>query len=135
MCIKGINILVKQTVVEHLEIPIRYHENTFDIRISFLQSMNYRSAGLIKIALTAVQKNLDPTLYRFNNCLFNFRFFDVVTISVVDEKNGFIFVCHKYFCIKKAQQHINVSYAKNTRLIKCCYTFSHYHTAYASDES
>ena len=112
MRLKGIDNFVKQTIVEYLKIPIWYDKNTFYIGIAFLQPVNDCCTFVIKTTLSAVQKDLDPVLYRLYNCFFNFRFFDLVTISVADEKSGLIFVCHKNFCIKKAQQHINVSYAK-----------------------
>lgn len=50
MRLKGIDYLVKQTIIEHLKIPIRDDENTFDVRITLFKSVNYRSAGLIKVA-------------------------------------------------------------------------------------
>lgn len=89
--LKGINNLVKQTVVEPPEISIRYHENTSDIRIGFLQSMNNRGAGLIKISLTAVQKYLDPILYCVYDCSLNIRFLNLVTITVAEKESSVCF--------------------------------------------
>ena len=91
MRLKGINNLVKQTVVEPPEISIRYHENTSDIRIGFLQSMNNRGAGLIKISLTAVQKYLDPILYCVYDCSLNIRFLNLVTITVAEKESSVCF--------------------------------------------
>ena len=94
MLFKWIEFFIKQAVVEYLKIPIWYDENTLYIGIAFLQPVNDRCTYFIKTTLSAVQKNLDPVLYRFYNCFFNFRFFDLVTISVANKKGGFTFIYH-----------------------------------------
>ena len=101
VCLKRIDDLVKQTVVEYPKITVRYDENVFDMRISLLQSVNDHGADLIKAALTAVQESLDPVLYCFNNCLLYIRFFHMVTITVADEKSGF-FLCRSYSVVDLA---------------------------------
>ena len=130
--LKGINDLVKQAVVEYPKIPIWYDEYAFDMRIALLQSVNDHSAGLIKIALTAVQENLDPVLYRCDDRLFNIRFFHLVTISVADEKSGFLFVCHNLWHKKSAATRSD--YAKKY-CAPCYHTIHKLLSAYASETS
>ena len=62
------------------------------MRIALLQSVNDHSAGLIKIALTAIQKYCDPAHYCRDDCLLNIRFLYLVTITVADKESGFFFV-------------------------------------------
>lgn len=130
--LKRIDDLVKQTVVEYLEIPIRYDKNILDMRIALLQSANDHCAGLIKIALTAVQENLDPVLYRCDDRLFNIRFFHLVTISVADEKSGFLFVCHNLWHKKSVATRSD--YAKKY-CAPCYHTIHKLLSAYASETS
>lgn len=94
MRLKRIYNLVKQSIVEHLEIPIRHDEDTFDVRITLFQSVNNRSAGLIKISLPTVQKYLDPVFYCFGDRLLDVRYLHLVTVTVADKQSGFFFVFH-----------------------------------------
>ena len=130
--LKRIDDLVKQAVVEHLEIPIRYHENAFDLWITLLQSVHDHGAGLIKIPLTAVQENLDPVLYRCDDRFFNIRFFHLVTITVTNEKSGFLFVCHNMWHKKSVATRSD--YAKKY-CAPCYHTIHKLLSAYASETS
>ena len=129
---KRIDNLVKQAVVEYPKIPIRYDEEIFDMRIALLQSVNDHGAGLIKIALTAVQEYLDPVLYRCDDRLFNIRFFYLVTISVADEKSGFLYVCHNLWHKKSVATRSD--YAKKY-CAPCYHTIHKLLSAYASETS
>ena len=76
--------------------------------------MDDYGASLIKISLTAVEKYLDTVLYRVNDRLFNIRLLNLVTITVANEKGGFIFICHDTGEIKKRSNIQDEATPKNT---------------------